>query len=77
MERFAQAVTEAERVDGSADVAFLRSMQLPGDELALFVFQAPSIDVVIDAHRRAQLSINRITEAIDHAGTVGSAAGRR
>jgi hypothetical protein len=59
-----QAVADAEHVANGTGLRLVTSMLLPGDELALFLFQAPSLEVVVDAHHQAGVLIDRIAEAV-------------
>jgi hypothetical protein len=61
--------TARERAHKTAElgsgVVYVRSTYLPGDEVALHFFQAPSIDALEEAGRRAELDFERIVEAVD------------
>ena len=48
-----------------SSVLYIRSTYVPGDELALHLFEAPSLEVLEEAGRRADLDFERIVEAID------------
>ena len=48
-----------------AAVLYVRSTYLPADELALHLFEAPSIEALEEAGRRAALDFERIVEAVD------------
>ena len=52
-----------------AGVLYVRSTYLPGDEVALHLFEAPSIEALEEAGRRAELDFERITEAVDTAAS--------
>jgi hypothetical protein len=47
------------------DVRYLRTTFLPGDEVVLHLFEAPSASVLDEAGRRAALPFERIVEAIE------------
>lgn len=47
------------------DVRWVRTTFLPGDEVVLHIFEAPSAEVLGDASRRAELEFERIIEARD------------
>jgi hypothetical protein len=46
-------------------LTYLRTTFLPGDETALHVFEAPSIEALDAAGRRAALQYERIVEAVE------------
>jgi len=48
-----------------AAVLYVRSTYIPGDEVALHLFEAPSIEALEEAGRRAALDFERIVEAVD------------
>ncbi len=48
-----------------AAVLYVRSTYLPEDEVALHLFEAPSIEALEEAGRRAALEFERIVEADD------------
>ena len=66
------AVLEASRerarktAELGAAVLYVRSTYVPGDEVALHLFEAPSIEALEEAGRRAALEFERIVEATDH-----------
>jgi len=45
-------------------VTFLQSVFVPADETCFFLYQAASADAVREAARRAELSIERVSEAV-------------
>jgi hypothetical protein len=49
----------------AAGVGYVRTTFLPGDEMVLHLFEAPSADALGEAGRRAGLPFDRIVEAID------------
>lgn len=53
----------------SADVAYLESTYVPGDETVLHLFAAPSVGALADAGRRAGLQFERIVEAVNERGS--------
>ena len=58
----------AKRVaDLEAGVRYLRTTFLPGDEVVLHVFEAPSAETLDEAGRRAALPFDRIVEAVEGA----------
>lgn len=50
-----------------AGVLYVRSTYLPGDEVALHLFEAPSIEALDAAGRSAALEFERIVEAVEGA----------
>lgn len=46
-------------------IRYLRTTFLPGDETILHLFEAPSLDALDRAGRRAALPFERIVEAVD------------
>ena len=50
-----------------ADVRYLRTTFLPGDETILHLFEAPSAEALDEAGRRAALPFERIVEAVEGA----------
>lgn len=64
------AVDDArERARRSAElgvgVRYLRTTFLPGDETILHLFEAPSMEALDEAGRRAALQFERIVEAVE------------
>jgi hypothetical protein len=49
---------------GGAQVAYLRSVFLPGDQTCLALFEAASPEHVSEACRRAGIPCDRVTEAL-------------
>jgi hypothetical protein len=47
------------------DVRYVRTTFLPGDETVLHLFEAPSLEALDDAGRRAALPFERIVEAVE------------
>lgn len=47
-----------------APVRFLRAIFVPEDESCCFLYEARSIEVVVEAGRRATLAIQRVRESI-------------
>jgi hypothetical protein len=47
------------------DVRYVRTTFLPEDEVVLHIFEAPSVQALDAAGRRAELSFDRIVEARD------------
>jgi Protein of unknown function (DUF4242) len=58
----ARAHSAAELEEG---VHYVRTTFLPGDEVVLHMFEAPSDDAVRRAARHAELRYERIVEAVD------------
>jgi hypothetical protein len=59
--------TIAARVRAAAEAAglgYVRSIFVPDDETCFHVFEAPSVAVVRDALERAELSAQRVVEAV-------------
>ena len=48
-------------------VRYVRTTFLPGDETILHLFEAPSIEALDEAGRRAALQFERIVEAVEGA----------
>ena len=48
-------------------IRYIRTTFLPGDELVLHLFEAPSVSVLDEAGRRAALRFERIVEAEESA----------
>lgn len=46
-------------------VHYIRSIFVPGDEMCLYLFEAPSAEAVREASERAGLSPGRIVEAVE------------
>jgi hypothetical protein len=46
-------------------IAYVHTTFLPGDEMVLHLFEAPSAEALDEAGRRAGLPFDRIVEAID------------
>lgn len=46
-------------------IRYLRTTFLPGDETLLHLFEAPSLDALDQAGRRAALPFERIVEAVE------------
>ena len=51
-----------------AGVRYVRTTFLPDDETVLHMFEAPSVDAVDEAGRRAALQYERIVEAVEGSG---------
>ncbi len=66
IERRARAAAAELSRSGMA-VRYLRSIYIPVDETCFHVIECPSIEVVEEVGRRAQLEFDRITEAIEPA----------
>jgi hypothetical protein len=49
----------------SAEVAYVESTYVPGDQTVLHLFDAPSAALLDDAGRRAGLQFERIVEAVN------------
>jgi hypothetical protein len=57
-------------------VRYVRTTFLPGDEVALHLFEAPSLAALDEAGRRAALPFERIIEAVEGSPSpAGEAAG--
>jgi hypothetical protein len=48
-------------------VRYLRTTFLPSDETILHLFEAPSVEALVQAGRLAELEFARIVEAVDQA----------
>jgi hypothetical protein len=48
-----------------SDVRYVRTTFLPGDETVLHLFEAPSLEALRSAGRRAAMHYERIVEAIE------------
>jgi hypothetical protein len=46
-------------------VRYVRSIFVPGDEMCLYLFEAPSLEAVREASERAGLAPERIVEAVE------------
>jgi hypothetical protein len=55
----------AELSRSGTTVRYMRSIYIPADETCFHVIEGPSIEVVEEVGRRAQLEFDRITEAIE------------
>ena len=51
--------------DDEAGIRYLRTTFLPGDEVVLHMFEAPSPEALGEAGRVAALSYDRIVEAVE------------
>ena len=65
-----RAVADARRRARHAEelgpgIRYLRTTFLPGDEVVLHLFEAPSLEALDEAGRRAALPFERIVEAVD------------
>jgi hypothetical protein len=62
----AEARDRARRTaEAGAGVRYVRTTFLPGDETILHVFEAPSVEALDAAGRRAALQFERIVEAVE------------
>jgi hypothetical protein len=59
-----ETAAEAMSADGFR-VRYLRSIHVPEDETCFHLFQAESAEVVCEAGRRAGLTFDRVTEAVE------------
>ena len=57
-------------------VRFVRSIFVPEEEMAFYVFEAASADEVRDAAQRAAIEIESVVEAITHSSSVADDARR-
>ena len=48
-----------------AGVVYVRTTYVPGDEVAFHLFEAPSMEALEEAGRRAALDFERIVEAVE------------
>lgn len=64
IERRARAAAAELSRSGKA-VRYLRSIYVPTDETCFHVFEGPSVEVVEEVGRRAQLEFNHVTEAVE------------
>jgi hypothetical protein len=63
---FADACEHARRTaKGNAEIRYVDTTYLPGDETVLHLFDAPSVDALDEAGRRAGLQFERIVEAVN------------
>lgn len=51
--------------DGRVGIRYVRTTFVPGDEVVLHMFEAPSAQALNDAGRLAALSYDRIVEAVE------------
>ena len=51
--------------DGEAGIRYVRTTFVPGDEVVLHLFEAPSSEALDEAGRLAALSYDRIVEAVE------------
>jgi Protein of unknown function (DUF4242) len=63
-----------ELTEAGTPVRFVRSIFVPTDETCLLLFEAPSIDVVREAARRAELPIDHVAETALDTGTEAATA---
>jgi hypothetical protein len=61
-ERVTAAVQEADGYE-EAEVAYLRSIYMPDDEVSFCLFRSPSAEAVAAGFTRAQIAFDRILEA--------------
>jgi hypothetical protein len=54
----------ADRGVAGADVRWIQTILVPGDEMCLCLFEGPSLERVAEANERAGVSYERITEAV-------------
>jgi hypothetical protein len=65
-EAFDEACERARRAAESASgIRYVDTTYLPGDETVLHLFDAPSVDVLGEAGRRAGLEFERIVPAVN------------
>lgn len=67
-----QVAAEAVSADGFR-VRFLRTIHVPGDETCFHLFEAQSAEVVCEAGRRAGLTFDRVSEAVEPVTAEGGA----
>jgi hypothetical protein len=67
-----EAATEAMSVDGFR-VRYVRAIHVPKDETCFHLLEAESADVVSEAGRRAGLTFDRVTEAVEPITSEGGA----
>ena len=51
--------------DGRAGIRYVRTTFVPGDEVVLHIFEAPSPEALHEAGQLAALSYDRIVEAVE------------
>ena len=56
--------------EGGAGIRYVRTTFVPGDEVVLHMFEAPSAEALDDAGRHAALSYDRIVEAVEEPAAV-------
>jgi hypothetical protein len=54
-----------ELANSGTPVRYVRSIFVPGDEMCLYLFEAPSAEAVREASERAGLVAERIVEAVE------------
>jgi hypothetical protein len=67
-----ETAAEAMSADGLR-VRYLRSIHVPEDETCFHLFEAGSAEMVCEAGRRAGLTVDRVTEAVEPVITEGGA----
>ena len=55
--------------NGEAGIRYVRTTFVPGDEVVLHMFEAPSAEALDDAGRLAALAYDRIVEAVEESAT--------
>lgn len=66
-----KAATEA--MSAEIPVTYLRSIHVPEDETCFHLFEAESAEIVCQAGRRAGLTFDRVTEAVEPVTSEGGA----
>jgi len=69
----ARLETAAEAMSAEIPLTYLRSIHVPEDETCFHLFEAKSAEVVREAGRRAGLTFDRITEAVEPVTSEGGA----
>ena len=63
----------AEAMSAEIPVTYVRAIHVPEDETCFHLFEAESAEVVWEAGRRAGLTFDRITEAVEPVTSEGGA----
>ena len=73
MKLVARLERAAEAMSAEIPVTYVRSIHVPEDETCFHLFEAESADVVIEAGRRAGLTFDRVTAAVEPVSSEGGA----
>lgn len=69
----AQLKAATEAMPAEIPVTYLRSIHVPEDETCFHLFEAESAEIVCQAGRRAGLTFDRVTEAVEPVTSEGGA----